>query len=442
MKSLHLPIFLLLLLCIRSSPAQGQKVFKRFGFEPFVGISYPETDPTPAFSPHYGASLRYTLSPLMAFSLGYTYGTWQSGKDLIGREFKTYYYLVALRTQVNLGELFHFDQVTRRFHPYVSIGYGRLQAMASGIREREKITKVARDFSGNVNAFPVGLGVRIFLSERLDLSINGEYLLHSSDSIDGHSLDMRLYNVKNNPDYAWFFNAGLTYKFGTKKQKGSPHLDWYSPRQQESEEIRTLSTDQYYTRIELDSLKQIIRFLEEDYARMDSLLRTLSGSRDSLITTVKTLEQQGQKMDSLLKVVPADTLPAVATNPAAPAKANPTPGILDTTMMDIIFRAFESQSTRTDSLVTALNDLQEKMNFFLLGYTPKYGRVKATADIKLRELVPNTKARIVKVIPAGTAIEFTGFVNKGELIDGNPNWYKDVFGNYFWAGHTSNPWPE
>jgi hypothetical protein len=111
-------------------------------------------------------------------------------------------------------------------------------------------------------------------------------------------------------------------------------------------------------------------------------------------------------------------------------------------MMDIVFRAFDSQATRTDSLVQALIELQDKMNFFLLGYTPKYGRVKVVTEIKLREMVPNTKARIIKVIPVGTTLEFTGYVSKGELIEGNPNWYKDVYGNYFWAGHTSNPWPE
>lgn len=430
---------ILLFLCFSCAlhTTEAQTVFKRFAFEPVVGISYPNSDPTPKFTACYGAGMRYTLSPLLSFNLGYTYGTWESGKDLIGRQFKTYYYLIALRSQVNLGELFGFDQVTRKFHPYISIGYGRIQAMVSNIREREKKTKVAKDFSGNVNAFPVGMGVRFLLSERLDLSINAEYLLHSSDSLDGHSLDMRLYNVKNNPDYAWFFTAGLSYKFGTKKQKGSPHLDWHSPRLEEQQEITNLVNENYAVKLELDSLKQVVRFLEEDFIRMDTMLRMLSGSKDSLQQTIRTLEMQGNKRDSLIARIPDST-----QSPGTGIVNTNTGGIPDTTMVDIIFRAFESQSARSDSLAQALIDLQDKMNFFLLGYTPKYGRVKATAEVKLRELVPNTKARIVKVIPAGTAIEFTGFVSKGELIEGNPNWYKDVFGNYFWAGQTSQPWPE
>jgi opacity protein-like surface antigen len=429
-----------LLVCFwfMASSIDAQTAYKRFAAEPFGGISYPETDPTSKMTPCYGMGLRYTLSPLMAFSLGYTYGTWQNGKDLIGRTFKAYYYMVALRTQVNLGELFHFDQVTRKWHPYVSIGYGRLQAMVSGIRAREKQTKVARDFSGNMNAFPVGLGVRFYLSPRLDLGLNFEYLLHSSDSIDGHSLDMRLFNVKNNPDYAMFLTASLAYKFGTKKQKGNPHLDWFSPRHQEEERITNLYNDQNYARIELDSLKQVIRFMEMDIVRMDTMIRTLSGSRDSLMLTLESKINADRQRGSMLTV----RQDALVRDTAVGSTEATIPSLSDSTMMDIVFRAFDSQATRTDSLVQALIELQDKMNFFLLGYTPKYGRVKVVTEIKLREMVPNTKARIIKVIPVGTTLEFTGYVSKGELIEGNPNWYKDEYGNYFWAGHTSNPWPE
>jgi hypothetical protein len=433
MKTLRL-ILLTILIGFPCFTAKAQTIFKRFAIEPVAGITYPNSDPTPKFSATYGLGLRYTLSPLLSFNLGYNYGTWESGKDLIGREFKTYFYFIAIRSQVNLGELFHFDQVTRKFHPFVSIGYGRLQAMASNIREREKKTKVAKDFSGNLNAFPVGLGIRFLLSKRLDLTVNAEYLLHSSDSVDGHSLDMRLYNVRNNPDYAWFFTTSLSYKFGTKKQKGSPHLEWHSPRLEEKVEITHLANENYAVKMELDSLKQVVRFLEDDYNRMDSLLQELSGSKDSLQRTIQTLEFHASKRDSMRTLTPDSAKTGIVQTNAQ--------GIPDTTLVEIIFRAFESQSARSDSLSKALFELQDKMNFFLLGYTPKYGRVKAMTDLKLREMVPNTKARIVKVIPSGTAIEFTGFVSKGELIEGNPNWYKDVFGNYFWAGHTSQPWPE
>jgi opacity protein-like surface antigen len=433
MKTLRL-ILLTLIIYSPCFSVKAQTVFKRFALEPVAGITYPNSDPTPKATLTYGVGFRYTLSPLLSFNLGYNYGTWQSGKDLIGREFKTYFYLIAIRSQVNLGELFHFDQVTRKFHPFVSIGYGRIQAMASNIREREKVTKVARDFSGNVNAFPVGMGIRFLLSARLDLTVNAEYLLHSSDSLDGHSLDMRLYNVRNNPDYAWFFTTSVSYKFGTKKQKGSPHLEWHSPRLQEKSEITQLANENYAVKMELDSLKQVVRFLEDDYHRMDTLLQALSGSKDSLQRTITILESQSSKIDSMRTTMPDSTVTGIVQTNAQ--------GIPDTTLVEIIFRAFESQSARSDSLAQALFELQDKMNFFLLGYTPKYGRVKAMTDLKLREMVPNTKARIIKVIPAGTAIEFTGFVSKGELIEGNPNWYKDVFGNYFWAGHTSQPWPE
>lgn len=405
----------------------AQYAYKRFALEPVFGTSKPETDPESKFTPTYGANFRYSLSPLITFSLNYLQGNWKDHKDLIGRTFESKYYTMGVRAQVNLGELFRFDHITRKFHPYASIGFTRIQTNVTGIREREIITNVARPFKGGVNGFPAGIGTRIYLSPKFDLGVHVEYLLHNSDSIDGHSLDMRVYNVRNNPDYIWFVTTSLSYKFGTRKQKGQGHIDWVSPRQNEDQEFTQLKEENYLVKSELDSLKYIVQMISEKQAETDALLRQILSGKDSI------------RMNPPVVVTKTDSLKAESENVKA---SDPQASVLDSTLLNIIFRAFESQGMRTDSLAGAITELQNNMNFFLLGYTPKYGRIKTVTDTKLREMVPNTKARIVKVLPAGSAVEFTGYVTKGELIEGNPNWYKDVFGNYFWAGSTSQPWPE
>jgi len=438
---------LLLLLMLGTSAMHAQYKYQRLAFEPMYSVTKPETDPTSAISFATGAQLRYALSPTFSFNLSYQYGTWKNGDDKIGRTFFTYFYTTAFKIQVKPGDLFGFEHLTRKVQPYVSLGFTRIQAMASNIRQREKDAEVAADFSGGVFGFPAGIGTRIYLSPRFDLFIHVEYLLHNSDSLDGHSLDTRLFNTRNNPDYLWFVNTGLSYKFGQKKNKANGHIDWVSPAKEEKEVIANLTNAQWQTQYELDSLRMIVQEMREAQIIRDSILDALVIKMNqapmhtalpmdsiSLRTQTDSLRTDTISTDSLARIA-VDSL-----NTATPTPVLSTS--IDTTMLDIIFRAFDSQGIRTDSIANAVQELNDKMNFFLLGYTPKYGMVKTLIDTKLREKVPNTKARIVKIIPAGTPIEYTGYVTKGELMDGNPNWYKDSFGNYFWAGSTTEPYPD
>lgn len=445
-------LLILNILVFLSSALYAQYKYQRLAFEPMLSITKPETDPTSAISFAGGAQFRYALSPTFSFNLSYQYGTWKNGDDKIGREFFTYFYTTAFKVHVKPGDLFGFEHLTQKVQPYVSIGFTRIQAMASNIRQREKDAEVAADFNGGVYGFPAGIGTRIYLSPRFDIFMHVEYLLHNSDSLDGHSLDTRVFNTRNNPDYVWFVNTGLSYKFGQKKNKANGHIDWVSPAREEKEVISNLTNAQWQTQYELDSLRMVVQEMREAQIIRDSILDALvvkmnqapiytalpldTGKLDS---TRNRVQQDSSFADSIrtdsARVSTSDSLNAAET----PLVLNTT---IDTTMLDIIFRAFESQGIRTDSIAYAVQELNDKMNFFLLGYTPKYGMVKTLIETKLREKVPNTKARIVKVIPAGTPIEYTGYVTKGELMDGNPNWYKDVFGNYFWAGSTNEPYPD
>jgi peptidoglycan hydrolase-like protein with peptidoglycan-binding domain len=59
----------------------------------------------------------------------------------------------------------------------------------------------------------------------------------------------------------------------------------------------------------------------------------------------------------------------------------------------------------------------------------------------LREAVPSSAARIVRVLPAGTKVRSTGFTAHGQQVNGNASWYQLEDGNFLWAGATSVPRP-
>jgi len=70
----------------------------------------------------------------------------------------------------------------------------------------------------------------------------------------------------------------------------------------------------------------------------------------------------------------------------------------------------------------------------LLTTTGIGGTVRTTVRLNIREGRPSTKARArVPPVEPGVELPFVAVV-EGETINGNPNWYKDPQGNYFWSG--------
>lgn len=54
---------------------------------------------------------------------------------------------------------------------------------------------------------------------------------------------------------------------------------------------------------------------------------------------------------------------------------------------------------------------------------------------------PNSGARVLRVIPARSAVAVRAFVDWGERVRGNAYWYVDAQGGCFWAGSTDMPEP-
>ena len=66
--------------------------------------------------------------------------------------------------------------------------------------------------------------------------------------------------------------------------------------------------------------------------------------------------------------------------------------------------------------------------------------VQILKNVNLRSRRPNQSAPIVRVMIAPSRQAVAGFVS-GERVRGNPFWYADQQGDYFWAGATDVPEP-
>jgi hypothetical protein len=66
--------------------------------------------------------------------------------------------------------------------------------------------------------------------------------------------------------------------------------------------------------------------------------------------------------------------------------------------------------------------------------TQQTGTVTATVRLNLRQGTPSTRAPIVQVVSAGDTVSYVGFTEEGEPVNGNPHWYQDANGNFFWGG--------
>ncbi len=74
-------------------------------------------------------------------------------------------------------------------------------------------------------------------------------------------------------------------------------------------------------------------------------------------------------------------------------------------------------------------------------FVQESGRIEITERLNIRQGRPSTRARRLGTMPAGTVVEYSGWTRGGEEVDGNGHWYKDLDGNYFWAGGTAEPTP-
>jgi N-acetylmuramoyl-L-alanine amidase CwlA len=64
------------------------------------------------------------------------------------------------------------------------------------------------------------------------------------------------------------------------------------------------------------------------------------------------------------------------------------------------------------------------------------GSVRATTTLNIRQGMPSRLASVAQTVPAQTKLDYTGWVDDGEPVNGNSKWFVDAAGRYFWSGAT------
>jgi N-acetylmuramoyl-L-alanine amidase len=64
------------------------------------------------------------------------------------------------------------------------------------------------------------------------------------------------------------------------------------------------------------------------------------------------------------------------------------------------------------------------------------GTAHVTARLNVRKGAPTRMAEVVSTVPAGSDLAYVDWVDNGEPVNGNPKWYRDGEGNFFWSGAT------
>jgi N-acetylmuramoyl-L-alanine amidase CwlA len=62
------------------------------------------------------------------------------------------------------------------------------------------------------------------------------------------------------------------------------------------------------------------------------------------------------------------------------------------------------------------------------------GTTTTTVRLNIRIGAPNTWAPIYQTVPRGTELTYVGIIEDGEPVNGNPVWFADDRGNFFWSG--------
>jgi len=62
------------------------------------------------------------------------------------------------------------------------------------------------------------------------------------------------------------------------------------------------------------------------------------------------------------------------------------------------------------------------------------GEATTTVRLNIRKGAPSTRAPIHQTVQRGTILPYVAIVEDGEPVNGNPIWYADANGNFFWSG--------
>ena len=91
-----------------------------------------------------------------------------------------------------------------------------------------------------------------------------------------------------------------------------------------------------------------------------------------------------------------------------------------------------------------IDELRRRAAANIASRSPLEARVPAVTTrtaVNLRLGRPSRASSAAEIVAAGSTIDVHGFTGAGEPVEGNPFWYVDATGRFFWAGATDVPAP-
>jgi outer membrane protein OmpA-like peptidoglycan-associated protein len=286
--------------------AFGQMPYKRIILEPALGVSQGYLDVRSKASYLAGLNIRYSMSNIITFNVnGFAGGLRSSEKDPYSRTFKTDYYQFGIRGHVNFASLFDVFHLTHRVQPYFTVGIAAMRFNAKNVARKDVIAETAvpqvKRWALN---YPLGFGLKLYLTQRLDLNLCTELIYSRTDSIDAHvantfsdpnkSVVRRdlWYNNRIKSDMYFMFTVGLSIKFGKRIHRETEHVEWMPRELRVDRMIDSLYAEdlKLAERIDsilpdLDSIYQALNILNNNDIYINSRL-------DNLEPRVANLEAQ------------------------------------------------------------------------------------------------------------------------------------------------------
>jgi len=280
----------------------GQMSYKRLVVEPALGITQGFVDVRSRASYLGGLNLRYSMSNIIAFNVnGFAGGMRHSEKDIYRRTYKNDFWQFGLRAHVNFASLFDVYHLTHRVQPYFTVGFAIMHSNVRGIAPGDITAQTGFPYKGWTINYPMGFGVKMYLTQRLDLNVCTELVYSRSDSLDGHvgnTFDdpnkggRPIINNRIKGDMYFMFTVGLSIKFGKRVHRETEHIEWMP---------RELRVDRMIDSLYAEDLKLAER-IDSFLPDLDSIYQALNilnnndiyinGRLDNLEQRVSNLEDQ------------------------------------------------------------------------------------------------------------------------------------------------------
>jgi len=182
--------------------------------------------PANVLAPNANLGLTYFLTPTLGLQLNGSYTQMQdNGRDTYNRKFKNSFYTYSLRLIIQLNHLTFFHKISPKVIPYFYIGGGNVF---------NNVTEVSPEIPGqaeNNNATALfanpGVGLKIYLSPRLDFFTQADAYLTNTPRMTGHNLSQLNAPGSRGNDIFTYVTFGFTLKLGKKEKRA---IEWSTPQ--------------------------------------------------------------------------------------------------------------------------------------------------------------------------------------------------------------------